>query len=358
MIFVNVSPLLWDIIIFGIIIFGIITGFFIGGRALVFISAGNLLSVGVMLAFRPLLINTFKNMVSPWFSELTGSFAAFKNLLTDNVGFLIYAVIWIVSVNILFWAIYIILYFTIFKNIKIEHKAINATAGILINFIRTSVLSSVLIIMMGTNIFGNKLLSYDVIKNEIATTSVTHKIFSSIDSNLPFLNVDIIDINTIIALYQNDQTLKETINKLKTDANYEQCNDTIEKLKMIITLRETENNKISTALDNMRITGEISHNKEIISDALNQHSNHDLLDVNYMVPIFNSYSNIINLYSEVVQIFDDNMKDMPIIDTIAPENADRYLALKPKIDAFTNSIKDATIRAHIIQNLAKIYVPF
>lgn len=252
MIFINVFPLLWDIIIFAII-----TGFFIGGRALTFISAGNLLSIGVMLAFRPLLINTFKNMVSPWFSELTGTFAPFKNLLIDNIGFLIYVVIWIVSVNILFWIIYIILYFTIFKNIKIEHKAINATVGILINFIRMSILGGMLIIMMGSNIFGNKLLSYDVIKNEIPTNSVTHKVFSSIDNNLPFFNVNVVDINTIIALYQNDQTLRETISKLKTDANYEQCNDTIEKLKMIITLRETENNKISDALDNMRMTGEL-----------------------------------------------------------------------------------------------------
>lgn len=45
MIFFNVSPLLWDIIIFAIV-----TGFFIRGRALTFISAGNLLSVGLMLA--------------------------------------------------------------------------------------------------------------------------------------------------------------------------------------------------------------------------------------------------------------------------------------------------------------------
>lgn len=358
MIFVNVSPLLWDIIVIAIIIFGIVTGFFIGGRALVFISAGNLLGIGLMLAFRPLLINTFKNMVTPWFSELTDSFTAFKNLLTDNIGFLIYAVIWIVSVNIFFWTIYIILYFTIFKNIKIEHKAINATAGILINFIRMSVLGSVLIIMMGTNIFGNKLLSYDVIKNEIPTTSVTHKIFSSIDNNLPFLNVNVVDINTVIALYQNDQTLKQTINKLKNDATYEECNDTIEKLKMIVTLRVTESNEITVALDNMRLTGDVATNKKTISDVLNQHSNDDLLDVNYMVPIFNSYSNIINLYSEVVQIFDDNMKDMPIIDTSLPKNIDRYRVLKPKIDAFTDSIKDATIRAHIIDNFKKIYVPF
>ncbi|WP_425381411.1 hypothetical protein [Spiroplasma endosymbiont of Polydrusus pterygomalis] len=353
MIFVNVSPLLWDIIIFGII-----TGFFIGGRALTFISAGNLLSIGVMLAFRPLLINTFKNMVSPWFSEFTGTFAPFKNLLIDNIGLLIYVVIWVVSVNILFWIIYIILYFTIFKNIKIEHKAINATVGILINFIRMSILGGMLIIMMGSNIFGNKLLSYGVIKNEIPTNSVTHKVFSSIDNNLPFFNVNVVDINTIITLYQNDQTLRETISKLKTDTNYEQCNDTIEKLKMIITLRETENNKISDALDNMRMTGEVATNKKTILDNLNQHSNNDFLDVNYMVPIFNSYSNIINLYAEVVEIFDNNMKDMPVVATDTPENVDRYRALKPKIDVFTESIKDVTIRNHIIENLKKIYVPF
>lgn len=75
-----------------------------------------------------------------------------------------------------------------------------------------------------------------------------------------------------------------------------------------------------------------------------------------MVPIFNSYSNIINLYSEVVEIFDNNMKDMPVVatDTLV----DRYRALKPKIDAFTDSIKDVTIRNHIIENLKKIYIPF
>ncbi|WP_342258019.1 hypothetical protein [Spiroplasma endosymbiont of Nomada ruficornis] len=60
MIFINVSPLLWDIIIFAIIIFGIVAGFFIGGRALTFISAGNLLSIGLMLAFKPMLIDSFK----------------------------------------------------------------------------------------------------------------------------------------------------------------------------------------------------------------------------------------------------------------------------------------------------------
>ncbi|WP_425376900.1 hypothetical protein [Spiroplasma endosymbiont of Aleiodes alternator] len=186
MIFINVSPLLWDIIIFAIIIFGIITGFFIGGRALTFISAGNLLSIGLMLAFKPMLIDSFKNMVSPWFSDLSGSFASFKNLLTDNIGFLIYAIVWIIGINILFWIIYIILYFVLFNKNKIEHKAINATAGILINFIRMSILGSIIIIMMGTSVFGNKILSYGVIKNEIPTTSVTHKIFSSIDNNLPF----------------------------------------------------------------------------------------------------------------------------------------------------------------------------
>lgn len=358
MIFVNVSPLLWDIIIFAIIIFGIITGFFIGGRTLIFISAGNLLSIGLMLAFRPLLINTFKKMVSPWFSQLTGNFAPFKNLLTDNTSFLIYGVIWIVSINILFWAIYIILYLTIFKNIKIEHKGINATIGIFINFIRMSVLSSMLIIIMGSNIFGNKVLSYNIIKNEVPTNSLTHKIFSGIDNNIPFFNFEVTDINTIIIVYQNDKALTETINKLKIDGTYEECNNTIENLKKIITLTESESDKINNALDNMKTSGNVPTNKRTIIDVLHQHSNDNFLDVNYMVPIFNAYSNIINLYSEVAQLFDDNLKNMPKIKTDASENAQRYRILKPEIDVFTASIKDKTIRNDIINNLKKVYDPF
>lgn len=280
--------------------------FFIGGRALTFISVGNLLSVGLMLAFRPMLINCFKNMVAPWFNGLSGSFVSFKNLLTDNTGFLIYAVIWIVNFNILFWIIYIILYFSILKKIKIEHRAINATAGILINFIRMSILGGIIIIMMGTNIFGNKLLSYGVIKNEVPTTSVTHKIFSTIDSNIPFLNVNVTDINTIISLYQSDQALIQSGDELKIDTTYEQCNSTIDKLQMIVMLRIDERNKITDALNNMRSSREIVNNKKIIIGVLQEHSTNNFLDASYMTLIFNSYGNIINLYSEIVQLFDDH----------------------------------------------------
>ncbi|WP_339048165.1 hypothetical protein [Spiroplasma endosymbiont of Colias croceus] len=358
MIFINVSPLLWDIIIFAIIIFGIVTGFFIGGRALTFISAGNLLSIGLNANIKPMLINSFKNMVSPWFSDFSGSFASFKNLLTDNIGFLIYAIVWIIGINILFWIIYIILYFVLFNKNKIEHKAINATAGILINFIRMSILGSIIIIMMGTSVFGNKILSYGVIKNEIPTTSVTHKIFSSIDNNLPFLNVNVTDINTVIDLYQNSETLKQSINELKNNTTYEECYSTVEKLKMIGILRVDETDKIANALKEMESTGDINANKKIIIELLQQHGVDNFLDVNYMVLVFNAYANILNLYSEVVQVFDNNLKDMPRIDTTLPKNMGRYNLLKPKISAFTNSIKDVIVREHIIQNLKNIYNPF
>lgn len=44
---------------------------------------------------------------------------------------------------------------------------------------------------------------------------------------------------------------------------------------------------------------------------------------------------------------------MPKINTALPKNIDRYHILKPKITAFTNSIRNVTIREHIITNLKK-----
>lgn len=127
---------------------------------------------------------------------------------------------------------------------------------------------------------------------------------------------------------------------------------------MIGILRVDETDKIANALKEMESTGDIIANKKIIIDLLQQHGVDNFLDVNYMVSVFNAYANILNLYSEVVQIFDDNLKDMPIIDTTLPQNMDRYNLVKPKISAFTNSIKDGIAREHIIQNLKNIYNPF
>ncbi|WP_338978042.1 hypothetical protein [Spiroplasma endosymbiont of Panzeria rudis] len=127
---------------------------------------------------------------------------------------------------------------------------------------------------------------------------------------------------------------------------------------MIGILRVDETDKIANALKEMESTGDIIANKKIIIDLLQQHGVDNFLDVNYMVSVFNAYANILNLYSEVVQIFDDNLKDMPIIDTTLPQNMGRYNLLKPKISAFTNSIKDVIVREHIIQNLKNIYNPF
>lgn len=108
----------------------------------------------------------------------------------------------------------------------------------------------------------------------------------------------------------------------------------------------------------MESTGDINANKKIIIELLQQHGVDNFLDVNYMVLVFNAYANILNLYSEVVQVFDNNLKDMPRIDTTLPKNMGRYNLLKPKISAFTNSIKDVIVREHIIQNLKNIYNQF
>ncbi|WP_342266740.1 hypothetical protein [Spiroplasma endosymbiont of Villa modesta] len=127
---------------------------------------------------------------------------------------------------------------------------------------------------------------------------------------------------------------------------------------MIGILRVDETYKIANALKEMESTGDINANKKIIIELLQQHGVDNFLDVNYMVSVFNAYANILNLYSEVVQVFDDNLKDMPIIDTTLPKNMGRYNLLNPKISAFTNSIKDVIVREHIIQNLKNIYNPF
>lgn len=65
MIFVNISPLFWDLIVVGILVFGLVTGLFIAGRALVFISCGNLLAIGLMLVFKSLLLGYFKIWILP-----------------------------------------------------------------------------------------------------------------------------------------------------------------------------------------------------------------------------------------------------------------------------------------------------
>ncbi|WP_174480877.1 hypothetical protein [Spiroplasma endosymbiont of Danaus chrysippus] len=127
---------------------------------------------------------------------------------------------------------------------------------------------------------------------------------------------------------------------------------------MIGILRVDETDKIANALKEMESTGDINANKKIIIELLQQHGVDNFLDVNYMVLVFNAYANILNLYSEVVQVFDNNLKDMPRIDTTLPKNMGRYNLLKPKISAFTNSIKDVIVREHIIQNLKNIYNPF
>uniref|UniRef100_A0A310SQ68 UvrABC system protein A n=1 Tax=Eufriesea mexicana TaxID=516756 RepID=A0A310SQ68_9HYME len=80
----------------------------------------------------------------------------------------------------------------------------------------------------------------------IPTTSIAHKIFSSIDYSLPSSNVNVTDINTVIALYQIGETLKQSINELKNDTAYEECSNTAEKLKLMDILRVHETYKIDS----------------------------------------------------------------------------------------------------------------
>lgn len=52
----------------------------------------------------------------------------------------------------------------------------------------------------------------------------------------------------------------------------------------------------------MSLTANVTNNKKIIIDIFYQHVVNNILDINYMVSIFNAYSHIINLYPEVVQV--------------------------------------------------------
>lgn len=358
MIFINVSPLLWDLIVVMILVFGLVTGLFIGGRALLFISCGNLLAIILMLAFKSLLMGYFKSWMLVLFSNLDPNFMPFRELLVDNVGFIIYVIVWVVGVNILFWIMYLILRFTVLTKYKVEHRGINATLGAIVNFVRMSVVGWLLIVMMSTSVFGNKYSAFGLTKNEIPENSFTYKFFGSIDNNIPFLKIANNDINIIIDIYQNHIAVESTHTALINATNYEQCFSIITDLRKVLILSINESTIIDQALDNIKNGAVVNLNKVIIFNTLNEHSINKFLSINSMEPLLLALQHIINLYPETAQAFIDNLKDVPSINTINLKYKPRYDQLKPLLVNFINATNNLDAKAKLITLLERIYKPF
>ncbi|WP_308149380.1 hypothetical protein [Spiroplasma sp. AdecLV25b] len=343
MIFVNISPLFWDLIVVGILVFGLVTGLFIGGRALVFISCGNLLAIGLMLVFKSLLLGYFKVWILPLFNNLDANFTPFRNLLVDNIGFIVYVIVWITGVNFLFWAIYLLLRLTILKKYKIKHKGINATFGAIINLARMSVVGALLIVMMSTSIFGNKTVGFGINKNEIPENSFMYKFFGGIDNNIPFFNLLSSDINTMIAGYQNNSVIKAAGDGLIAATNY----GAITNLRMVIVLKTDENFTIDKALEDIKAGGQIDFNKQIIANTLSEHLINSFLDIQFMTPLLLAFQHTINLYPETSQALVNDLKDVPKIATTAKYKL-HYNELKPFLINFISAINNSDAKSKVV----------
>lgn len=352
MFILSISPFMCDVIIIAIILFGFITGFFVGMQALVFVTIGNGLAIGLAYALKSLILPNFITTLTPLFFSFDENI---RHLMTSNFANSLYFLIWVIGIDIIFWLLYLIFKLVIMRKYQYNHLAINSIGGAVVNTFRMGLAAGYIILFAGSGLFANRSEGINnYLINDISQRSVMYKFYSSIYPDIPFFNIKNSDLKPIDDFNNYSKIITYTIDGIQNSNSTAEIITIVNTFDLLQPLSSSEKTQFQNII-NKTNNGEytLQQGKDLIKLIINTHVDLDFLDIDFMQPKLNMMKNVINLYPETATFFAKNFER--IVEEKAPvKTASNQNSwddnIKPAIKEFLSNIKD--INAQITMEVA------